>query len=84
MYGSIKDVKDPNADQLDEYHALLAESENHKEIDDRFFRVSACSSLSSRQPTFSEFIHVYCWLAIRAFVISVLYLAPLIVAWALL
>lgn len=65
------------------YHDLLAESENHKEIDDRRFRTSASSTLLSRKPTKFDFVCVYCWLAIRALITSALYLGPIAIAWHL-
>ena len=65
------------------YHDLLAESENHKEIDDKRFRTSASSSLQSRKPTEFDFLYVYCWLTTRAAVTFTLYLGPIAIAWHL-
>ncbi|EGI73625.1 MULTISPECIES: SLATT domain-containing protein [Pseudoalteromonas] len=69
----------PNADELQinsEYIKLLSDSENHKTIDDKFFRVTNYKSLSSRKPTIPDFIEVIFYTFIRKLLIISIYTAP--------
>lgn len=59
-----------------EYMKLLATSENHKAIDDKFFRVTNYKSLSTRKPTIPEVIEVIIYTFIRKLLITSIYLAP--------
>nr|WP_170930271.1 SLATT domain-containing protein [Pseudomonas sp. B35(2017)] len=75
----------PTPPQISKYGDLLAECENHREIDDRVARVFA-SNLSSRHPTKYEKTYAICWLGIRLIVTTALYALPLIVglyAWVI-
>lgn len=67
-----------NNTDLDEYHKLLSEVENHKEIDDKIFRVNQYNSLKTRKPTCFDFLQVYLYLTIRLIIVSSMYLAPII------
>jgi len=67
----------PTTGQANKYDELLAESENHREIDDRIARVFA-QGLTSRTPTAFESFYAFAWLTVR-FVITVgLYVLPLV------
>ncbi|MDF5806587.1 hypothetical protein P4238_27180 [Pseudomonas aeruginosa] len=71
--------------QINQYADLLAECENHREVDDRIARVFA-SNLSSRHPTGFERKYAYYWLTLRLITTTALYALPLIVglvAWAI-
>lgn len=59
-----------------EYIKLLANSENHNSIDDKFFRVTNYKFLSSRKPTIPEFIEVIFYIFIRKSLLISIYLAP--------
>ncbi|WP_374496418.1 SLATT domain-containing protein [Vogesella indigofera] len=75
----------PTPVQVELYNDLLAESENHNEVDDRIARFFA-SGLTSRQPTSYECISAIYWLGLRLFVTCLLYALPLAVglyAWAI-
>jgi hypothetical protein len=76
LYGDclLSDAKESqiNADYL----RLLSNSENHKTIDDKFFRATNYKALSSRKPTFFDFIEVIFYVFIRKLIIISIYLAP--------
>ena len=75
----------PTPAQISQYADLLAECENHSEVDDRIARVFA-SNLSSRHPTDFERTYAYCWLTLRLITTTALYALPLILglkAWAI-
>lgn len=80
LLGSVTNVTEAHSEA---YHELLAESENHKEIDDKRFRTSANSTLQSRKPNKFDFFCVYCWLMVRALITVSLYLGPVAIAWHL-
>ncbi|MCY1549651.1 SMODS and SLOG-associating 2TM effector domain family 5 [compost metagenome] len=79
LYRDIPVSTTPSADHQTRYDELLAEAENHREIDDRIARAFS-SGLTSRHPTLSENLHAICWLAVRALITIALYIAPIIVA----
>ena len=67
---------------LTRYHDLLAAVENHREIDDKLFRVLHANTLTTRHPTLAEKLNVYGYLALRIVVTFLLYLAPIaIMLW---
>lgn len=83
LYNDLSVNMPPTQDQINRYHDLLAESENHHEIDDRIARVFA-SNLSSRKPTRTDHIYTIYWLCLRLFLTILLYVLPLAVglyAW---
>lgn len=65
------------------YHDLLAQSENHRDIDDLIFRVRNSATLESRRPNSGEVVYAYIWLALRFVVTLALYGLPLLVAYLL-
>ncbi|WP_434526408.1 SLATT domain-containing protein [Photorhabdus asymbiotica] len=69
------------AAQRQEYYDLLSEVENHKEIDDKLFRVANHQTLTTRIPTRSEFWQVLFWKLRRLMIIFSLYTAPLFLVW---
>lgn len=73
----------PTTEQANKYDELLAESENHREIDDRVARVFA-QRLTSRSPTAFESWHAVLWLTARFLITAGLYVLPVSVglyAW---
>lgn len=73
----------PTPVQIQQYDELLAESENHKEIDDRIARVFT-EGLTSRVPTTFEACYGISWLTVRLLLTFTLYALPLVVgvyAW---
>ena len=83
LYNDLSVNMPPTQEQINRYHDLLAESENHHEIDDRIARVFA-SNLSSRKPTRTDLIYTIYWLCLRFFITILLYVLPLAVglyAW---
>lgn len=68
----------PTPTQISQYADLLAECENHTEVDDRIARVFA-NNLSSRHPTVFENTYAFYWLSIRLIMTTALYALPLIV-----
>ncbi|MEE4742988.1 SLATT domain-containing protein [Pseudomonas alliivorans] len=85
LYNELSVSMPPTPVQTSRYDDLLAESENHNEVDDRIARVFA-SGLSSRQPTWFESISAIYWLGLRLLLTSLLYALPLAVglyAWAM-
>ncbi|WP_010226694.1 SLATT domain-containing protein [Pseudomonas donghuensis] len=79
LYNSTP-ASSPDNDFLQaKYDAILAECENHTETDDRVARAFS-KGLTSRAPTWDEYLHVAFWLIKRWFFSSVLYLAPVVVA----
>lgn len=82
LYDHLNLSGDSSQADLDRYHDLLSSVENHKEIDDKLFRVRHAKTLSTRKPTHIEIIEVYAYLAARLGVSFALYLAPLVLWWA--
>lgn len=68
---------EPTTEQANKYDELLAESENHREIDDRIARVFA-QGLTSRTPTAFEGFYAFVWLTVRFVITLGLYVLPLI------
>jgi hypothetical protein len=68
---------EPTTEQANKYDELLAESENHREIDDRIARVFA-QGLTSRTPTAFETFYAFVWLTVRFVITLGLYVLPLI------
>jgi hypothetical protein len=67
----------PTPEQISRYDELLAESENHREIDDRIARVFA-SGLTSRMPTSFEYFSAIFWLTMRFLITALLYTLPVL------
>lgn len=63
------------------YIKLLSDSENHKTIDDKFFRVTNYKGLTSRIPTIKDFIEVIFYVLMRKVLIISIYLAPFGLFW---
>ncbi len=78
LYLDIPTNSVPTKDQINKYYELLAESENHQEIDDKIARVFI-KGLTSRHPTKIEVFHVYGWLTLRILITVTLYILPLII-----
>jgi hypothetical protein len=76
-------TKTNKTDPAEDYIQLLAECDNHKPIDDKYFRVNNNKSLTSRKPTFFEYIEVILYIIIRKTILILLYLAPLLLPLAL-
>ncbi|WP_285276399.1 SLATT domain-containing protein [Halopseudomonas bauzanensis] len=70
----------PTQTQTKQYDELLAECENHREIDDRIARVFA-TGLTSRNPTAFENCCAISWLGARLIITAALYALPLIVGF---
>lgn len=81
LYDRIKQSGISSASDLDRYHELLASAENHKEIDDKLFRVLHAATLSTRKPTTVEVAEVYVYLVMRTTLTLTLYSAPLVMWW---
>ena len=77
LYDHLQKVGSWGASELTQYHDLLGAVENHREIDDKLFRVLHSSTLSSRKPTIVERFEAYGYLALRIATTSLLYLAPI-------
>jgi len=58
------------------YISLLSSSENHKTIDDKIFRISNSSTLTSRKPNIKEWIEVIAYVFFRKLLLIFIYLAP--------
>lgn len=67
----------PTQAQVNRYDELLAESENHREIDDRVSRIFA-SGLTSRIPTRFEYFTAISWLTMRVLITALLYAIPVL------
>ena len=79
LYNSIPASSSDKDFPQAKYDAILAECENHTETDDRVARVFS-QGLTSRIPTWDEYLHVAFWLFKRWFFSTILYLAPVAVA----
>ena len=75
---SEPDAPKPTPAQVNRYDELLAESENHREIDDRIARVFA-TGLTSRMPTGFEYFNAVFWLTMRFLITTMLYALPVVV-----
>ncbi|MCV4282349.1 SLATT domain-containing protein [Pseudomonas capsici] len=83
LYRDLSGGTTLTSEQTKKYGDLLAESENHREIDDRIARVFA-ADLTSRMPTVFESVYTVCWLSTRLLVTIALYAFPLaagVYAW---
>lgn len=65
----------PTQEQITRYDELLAESENHREIDDRIARVFANGPIT-RPPTGFEYFSAALWLTMRFLITTLLYVLP--------
>jgi len=59
------------------YTALLKRCENHKDIDDKIFRVKNAAFLQSRKPTKRVYFSVFFFVIVKFLLLTTLYLAPL-------
>jgi len=80
LYRNIQYNIGTHTDHLAQYHDILFEAENHREIDDRIARVFS-QGLTSRHPTRLEKTQACLWLVIRVLVTFSLYAAPVIVGF---
>jgi hypothetical protein len=81
LYDHLKHSGAYSPSDLDHYHALLSSVENHKEIDDKLFRVLHARTLSTRKPTRVEAVEAYAYLVLRVGLTLALYSAPLVIWW---
>lgn len=81
LYGHLKQSGDSNSSNLDHYYKLLASVENHKEIDDKIFRVFNSHNLHTRKPTCRESLETYIYVSCRFVAIAFLYVLPLLYIW---
>lgn len=79
LYRELAPNTDPTLTQTQQYDELLAESENHREIDDRIARVFS-TGLTSRIPTAFESCYAISWLGARLVITVALYVLPLAAA----
>lgn len=77
LHRGLPDDSAPTTKQANKYDKLLAESENHREIDDRIARVFA-KGLTSRSPTVFEISYALLWLTGRFVITAWLYALPVI------
>lgn len=68
----------PTSEQINRYDELLAESENHREIDDRIARIFA-GGPTTRPPTGFEYFSAGFWLTMRFVITAMLYALPVLV-----
>lgn len=68
--------KEPTTEQLNKYHDILEESENHNEMDDRIARVFA-KKLETRKPTKNDIYISYLWIIGKYIVATLLYFLPI-------
>lgn len=80
LYREISSDVGPTPAQAIQYGELLAECENHGEIDDRIARVFT-SGLTSRHPTAFEKCRAIFWLGARLIITIALYALPLVVGF---
>lgn len=80
LYANTSDEVPLTSAQLDKYHELLDEVENHLDIDDKAARV-AQTGLRSRIPTTDETQSVKRWKAKRFIFTYSFYLLPLLIFW---
>lgn len=80
LYRELPANSGPTTEQANKYDELLAESENHREIDDRIARVFA-QGLTSRAPTAFESCYAFLWLTVRFVITAGLYVLPVIVGF---
>lgn len=83
LYRELSSGATPTPAHTQQYDELLAESENHREIDDRIARVFS-TGLTSRVPTAFESCYAISWLVARLVITVVLYAFPLVMgvsAW---
>ena len=84
LYRELSSGTAPTPEQTKQYDDLLADAENHKEIDDRVARVFS-TGLTSRAPTAFESCYAITWIGARLIVTVALYALPLaagMYAWA--
>lgn len=80
LYANTSDEVPLTSAQLDKYHELLDEVENHLDIDDKAARV-AQTGLRSRIPTDDERQSVKRWKSKRFIFTYSFYLLPLLIFW---
>lgn len=80
LYCELPANSAPTTEQTQKYGELLAESENHREIDDRIARVFA-QGLTSRKPTAFDNCYAFFWLTVRFVITAGLYMLPVIVGF---
>ena len=80
LYANTSDEVPLTSEQLDKYHELLDEVENHLDIDDKAARV-AQTGLRSRIPTDDEKQSVKCWKVKRFIFTYSFYLLPFLIFW---
>jgi hypothetical protein len=63
------------------YAKLLLDCENHSSYDDRFFRIVNRSGLTSRVPTWIDWLAMLTTLCLRVGGLAILYFVPLTALW---
>lgn len=81
LYDQLRANDSISSSDRERYHDLLSAVENHKEIDDKIFRVLNSKSLTSRKPNWIEISEAYLYLASKVAITLLLYFAPLILWW---
>lgn len=67
----------------EKYNQLLNDIENHKEIDDKIFRVFERNSLDTRIPDKYDILHVYFIIFTKKIILFLLYFLPLVMTFIL-
>jgi len=80
LYADTSTGQSLTLDQIEKYHELLEDVENHLNIDDKAARV-AQAGLTTRIPTNEEKRKVQLWKAKRIIVTYSFYLLPLMLVW---
>lgn len=83
LYNVISTRDSASLEDIIKYNELLSDVENHREMDDKTFRVRNTSQLTSRKPVKKEYFQVYFYAVFRHIILFVFYMAPIIVAWCL-
>ncbi|MDC9623388.1 SLATT domain-containing protein [Xenorhabdus sp. XENO-7] len=84
LYNEINSRGEVNEEDVIKYGELLNEVENHKQMDDKVFRVRNSSQLTSRNPKWIDYVQVYTFIIVKYVVLVFSYLSPFVVAWCLL
>lgn len=80
LYNSMPAISAISKDDLDHYHQLLGESENHRGLDDILSRIFS-TGLTSRKPSVKEKTLGASWIISIFLVTVLLYIAPVWIAF---
>lgn len=83
LYNVINTGNAVQPEYIVKYDELINDVENHRDMDDKTFRVRNASQLTSRQPGKKEYFQVYFCAVFKYVVLFVFYTTPVIVAWYL-